>query len=125
MKSVVKTSNVRLFAQCLAVSIVCCFVSFLNYSLVQIIGEYAIQLTVIPIFIFSIAGYRIPALFLILIGLFDDFFLNAPLGLFPCIYSFLSYALSFKSKDFSSKNIVITSFLALYIIINLTFFILS
>ena len=103
----------------LAIIIICWAASFLNYSIIQIIGAYPAPLTVIPLFIALTVGYNIPATAILLIGLSDDFFLNAPLCFFSAIYLFLAYVLSLNFKNMQNKKAVILAFLIIFFAINL------
>jgi len=103
----------------LMIIISCWIISFFNYTIMQIVGEYNIPLTVVPLFIAFSLSYKIPVFAIILIGLFDDFFLNAPLGVFPLIYCFSAYILLFSLKNIPSRKILISSFLILFFIANI------
>ena len=69
----------------------CFVVSLLNYAIMQIFEPHKIPLTAIPLFVAFSRHAPISLIAVVVIGLFDDFFLNTYLGFFPLIYSVLAY----------------------------------
>jgi hypothetical protein len=103
--------------------LICLVASFCNYCLLLMGCRFILPITILPIASLLIFKYKIPAIMIILFGLFDDIMLNFRVGTCAVIYSIISYLISINWKKQYNPMHLIYIFVMLYVVINFVCFV--
>lgn len=119
----IKSTLIKALKFLLILSALLC-ISILNCLLMQIFGVWPLPLTLVPVVIANVLGYKLPINLLLLAGILDDVLSNGFLGLYPALYIFIEYLISEKLVKYRANKFFVTSFFMLFICINALAFLL-